>query len=276
MRENENNTGFKNIFIKGAIVYNPVLVQLVGLCPVVAASSNLTRAAALSAAIFVSLTVSCVVASALLKKIPRWIRIALYLLIGLLIICPALLFVETKTLANLSLGIKIYLPLAAVSSVTAVHCEQFAVKNDARTAFYDAAAVGAGTSAVLLLTGAVRETLGNSSIAGIPIGLPATLKGMAFPFGSLIILGFAAAVLRTAVKRFYPEYYSPTGETDAKRPPVPEPALSGTEIREVEIFDDAPDVYGKSPEAVPASPEEEIEEILKSLENYLERGDGKK
>ena len=35
-----NNVSFKEIFKRGAVLYNPVLVQLVGLCPVIAASTT--------------------------------------------------------------------------------------------------------------------------------------------------------------------------------------------------------------------------------------------
>lgn len=67
---NEKDLTFKNIFIKGAVIFNPVLVQFAGLCPVVAASATLKSAVILSAVMFVDLTVVCVIASALLKKFP--------------------------------------------------------------------------------------------------------------------------------------------------------------------------------------------------------------
>ena len=124
---NEKDLTFKNIFIKGAVIFNPVLVQFAGLCPVVAASATLKSAVILSAVMFVDLTVVCVIASALLKKIPRWVRMPIYLLLGLAIICPLLYYIENATLTDLSLSMKIYIPLIAVNSITAVHCEQFAV-----------------------------------------------------------------------------------------------------------------------------------------------------
>ena len=144
-----NNISFKDVFIKGAVIYNPVLIQLVGLCPVVAASTTLARASMLSAVLCIELIVTCVIASALFKKIPRWVRVPLYLIIGTAIICPILWYVETRTLINLSLGMKIYIPLIAVNSMTAVHCEQFSVKNSVKLSFYDAAAAGIGASIIL-------------------------------------------------------------------------------------------------------------------------------
>lgn len=281
---NNGELSFKDIFVKGAVVYNPVLIQLVGLCPVVAASTTLKSAVMLSVAMCVSLVVTCVLASAVLKKVPRWVRMAVYLLTGLLMICPLLWFIETKTLVTLSLGIKIYLPLVAINSVTAVHCEQFAVKNSVKTAFYDAAAVSLGASGIFILTGAVREILGSSSIAGIALNLPVTLKGMALPFGCLVLLGFMAAALKILTGKYY-------AETPAPRRRETQP-VSETEITEVEIFDEfrleqeaeaQPEPASEPKRIMSEEPKEdfspkyttaaEIDELLRSLGIDAEGGD---
>lgn len=208
---NEKDLTFKNIFIKGAVIFNPVLVQFAGLCPVVAASATLKSAVILSAVMFVDLTVVCVIASALLKKIPRWVRMPIYLLLGLAIICPLLYYIENATLTDLSLSMKIYIPLIAVNSITAVHCEQFAVKNSVKAAFYDAATVGLGAAAVFIVCGAVREIFGSGSIAGIPVHIPVTFRGAALPFGCLILLGFLSALLRAFTRKYYPESFDISG-----------------------------------------------------------------
>lgn len=272
-----NNISFKDVFIKGAVIYNPVLIQLVGLCPVVAASTTLARAAMLSAVLCTELIVTCVIASAFLKNIPRWVRVPLYLIIGTAIICPVLWYIESYSLINLSLGMKIYIPLIAVNSMTAVHCEQFSVKNSVKLSLYDAAAAGVGASIVFILIGAVRELLGSSAIGGMQINLPITFKGMALPFGCLILLGFMAAALKSFVARIYPE--------SSEEIPVTEeiPADENSEVTEVEIFDEfwaAPEETTQADEAVPeAVPEvkpavtkepsfgsvEEIDEFFRSL-----------
>lgn len=199
---------FKEILKKGALIYNPVLVQLVGLCPVVAASTTFVQAAALSVAMCLELFVACFAASAFLKNFPRWIRVPLYFLIGIIFVCPVLYYFETYSLIDISLGMKIYIPLTAINSVVAVHCEQFAVKNNVRLALYDAVASGIGVSVIFLITGAVREILGRATFAGIPVNIPVTLHGMTLPFGCLILLGFLAAGL----KAFAAKYYPPTEE----------------------------------------------------------------
>ena len=235
------NISFKDMFIKGAVIFNPVLVQLVGLCPAVAASTSLVNAAVLSVVLCADLIITCLLASALLKKVPRWIRVPLYLLIGIAIICPVLWIVETKTLITLSLGMKIYIPLIAVNSVTAVHCEQFSVKNSVKLAVYDAAAVGIGSSIVLILVGALRELLGASSLGGVTLELPVAFKGMLLPFGGLVILGFVAAALRAFIAEKYPAYLEESGPV-VKKPenaaPKPQPAEESGEVEEVELFDE--------------------------------------
>ena len=224
-----NNVSFKDMLVKGAVIFNPVLIQLVGLCPVVAASTTLSTSVVLSAALCVDLIFTCVIASALFKKIPRWVRVALYLIIGLALVCPVLWYIETFTLINLSLGMKIYLPILAINSVTAVHCEQFAVKNDVKPAFYDACAVGIGGSVVCILVGTIREIFGLGSLAGIKLDLPVTFRGMALPFGCLILLGFMAAGLKTFIAYKYPAYLE-----DSEPDTQPE----FEDATEVEIFDE--------------------------------------
>lgn len=261
-----NNISFKDMFVKGGLIFNPVLIQLVGLCPVVAASTTLAGSVALSVALFVELTATCVIASAFFKTFPRWVRVPLYLLIGLALICPILWYMETQTLINMSLGMKIYIPLIAVNSVTAVHCEQFAVKNSVKLAFFDAAAVSLGASVVMIIVGTIREIFGSGSLAGVKLDLPVIFKGMAMPFGCLILLGFMAAGLKAFLNYRY------QGEDEEIPAEIGEADYSETE--EVEIFDEFWSEQPEEPEQ-PAEPEEKAQpqtasEILNSTQQDIE------
>ncbi len=270
-----NNLSFKDMLVRGGLIFNPVLIQLVGLCPVVAASTTLAGSVALSVALFVELTATCVIASALFKKLARWVRVPLYLIIGLALICPILWYMETNPLINMSLGMKIYIPLIAVNSVTAVHCEQFAVKNSVKLAFYDAAAVSLGASVVMIIVGAIREIFGTGSLAGVKLDLPVIFKGMAMPFGCLILLGFMAAGLKAFINYAYP------GEDEEMPVNVGEVIFDSTE--EVEIFDEfwaekpeepAEKVQPQTAEEIKNSAQEDIEDFFRSLGiDYLDEGD---
>lgn len=265
-----NKLSFGDVFRKGSVIFNPVLVQLAGLCPVVAASTSLKNAVMLSVVAFAELVAVCFLASALMKKIPRWVRMPLYLIIGLALICPVLWFIETKTLINLSLSMKIYIPLIAINSVVAVHCEQFAVKNTVKLALYDAAAVGLGASLVFIFVGAVREILGSSTIGGVALNLPVSLKGMLLPFGCLVILGFMAAALKSFVsKRYSEEMAEPEVQPEAE-PELPEEVQpEPEEIEEVGI--DVPDILKEAEVQIEKTEQEkmltveEIDELLRTL-----------
>lgn len=274
-----NNISFKDMLFKGALIFNPVLIQLVGLCPVVAASTTLMGSAALSVALCIVLTVTCVTASACFKKFPRWLRVPLYLIIGLALICPLLWYIETKTLIDISLGMKIYIPLVAINSVTAVHCEQFAVKNSVKLAFFDAASVSIGASAVMLIVGAIREIFGSGYLAGVRLDLPVVFKGMSMPFGCLILLGFLAAGL----KAFLNYRYLGEEETADNENVTEDINDEATEVEifeefwneqpeEVEVFEEK--AQPKTAEEIKSSANEDIEDFFRSLGiDYYEKGD---
>ena len=269
-----NNISFRDMLSKGALIFNPVLIQLVGLCPVVAASTTLAGSVALSVALFVELTATCVIASLLFKKFPRWLRVKLYLLIGLALICPLLWYIETKTLIDISLGMKIYIPLIAINSVTAVHCEQFAVKNSVKLAFFDAAAVSVGASVVMIIVGAIREIFGSGSLAGVKLDLPIIFKGMSMPFGCLILLGFMAAGLKACLNYRY------QSEEETAGTPVEVGEIVYDETEEVEIFDEfwhgQPEekAQPQTVDEIKNSAQEDIEDFFRSLGiDYYEKGD---
>ena len=254
-----NGVSFKEILKKGAVIYNPVLVQLVGLCPVIAASTTFLQAAMLSVTMCVELIAISVLASTFFRNLPRWIRMSLYLLTGLAIVCPFLYYLEIYSLAEISLGMKIYLPLTAINSVVAVHCEQVAVKSDMKLAFYDALASGIGISAIFLVTGAVREVLGRATFAGVAVNLPVTLKGMTLPFGCLILLGFLAAGLKAVSAKLRPV------EIEAQEE-IPEP-----EEPEIKVEEKAKEDFGTL-----GTSDKDLEDFLKSLGIDLTEEEGGK
>ncbi len=254
---------FREMLMKNGVVFNPVLVQLAGLCPVVAASSSLGNAAMLSAVACAELIAVCVIASALFKKLPRWVRVPLCFVVGLVLICPVLWYVETQTLTPLSMGMKIFIPLIAINSVVAVRCEQIAVKNTVRHAFLDAASAGIGAAAVFIVTGALREILGNGSIGGVALNIPVRFSGMVLPFGCLVLLGFMAAALKAFAAKKNLGYEEEPVSEKTEEPEIPQ------------VIPCEPELPAEAPEEdVKIRTEEEIEEFFKSLGiDFEEKGD---
>ncbi len=193
------------MIFRGAFIYNPVLVQVIGICPIVAATVSLLAAAVLAAITVLLLIICETFASVALKRVPAWIRVAIYMVIGLLIACPAMYFMDTRNYEVVT-SIGIYLPLLAVSSLAALRCEKFAVKNNPLVSFIDALSAGSGYSAVFLTVGAIRELLGSGTIGGrVIFGNPAA-SGMLMTFGGFIVLGLLAALHKSIVIRFFPRF----------------------------------------------------------------------
>lgn len=205
MSEKKNRKSVKGMVLKGAWIFNPVLIQTAGICPAVAASTDFISALYFTV-LFTAITfLTCFVACSALKKVPRWVRVAVYMILGIAVIFPALRLSEVLGV-GINARIQVYLPLLAVNSVTAVHCEQYSVKHTVKESMIDAFAVCLGFGAVLLLTGAIREILAYSSIAAVPLNLPVKLSGMVLPFGCFIILGYLAMFLRWYISKYHPKY----------------------------------------------------------------------
>jgi Na+-translocating ferredoxin:NAD+ oxidoreductase subunit E len=193
------------VFLKGTLVHNPVLVELIGICPVVAAAVSLRAAVLLSCVSSLILIISQVVASAFLKKIVRWVRVAVYLLIGLAVAGPAMWLLEKYDI-GVRITVGIYLPLLAANSLAALRCEKIAVRSSVAHSFWDAAAAGIGYSAVLLIAGLFRELLGSGTILDKPVNFLPAAPGLLMPFGGFLVLGFMAAALKALVMRRFPKY----------------------------------------------------------------------
>ncbi len=197
-------TSLKKMIKTGGYLKNPVLVQVIGICPVAAAATSLFNSLILSAVFTVSLILCELIASLMLKKVPGWIRVGIYIIIGAAVVFPIMYQLEKiNTPVFASLGI--YLPLMAMSSFNCVHCEKYAVKHTVKESFYDAVASAAGYSAVLIITGVIREIFGSGKIAGFDIPHIYGLNGMLMPFAGLFIIGLLSALHKSAVIKKYPK-----------------------------------------------------------------------
>lgn len=201
----DDKTKLRKIIRETLIVKNPALIEAVGLFPLVAVSTSLKAAILVGAASFATLIINAMTASLLLKKVPRFIRIALYTFINAGILLPlTLLFSDIVPNEAAALGITI--PLISVSSLVSLHCERYYVRSNFKEAFLHAVFSAAGYGAVVLLTGAAREILGSGTFYGFAINRAYKISFMLLPGGGLIALGFLAALLRTVRMKLYPHY----------------------------------------------------------------------
>ena len=203
---------FSDALFSSTFIHNPVLIQAAGLCAIVAVATTLKTAVLLAAAFFPVLIITQVFACLALKKVPRWIRVAIYLLIGTAIIAGIIYAIDTF-IPEISLGAGIYLALTAANSIIALHCEKLAVKTDLRHAFFDSVATALGYAAVIIPVGALREMIGSSTIWGANIKVPMTYPAILMPFGGFLVLAFFAAALKALINKRFPEH---SAETEMK------------------------------------------------------------
>ena len=205
VKKESEASSFKTEMFTEAIVQNPVLVSTIGLCPVVAISTTLKSAILLSVITYLTMIFSQVLTASLLKKFPQWTRVALYTLCGMAIVAPYMLFMQ-KLFPEDMIALGIYLPLLTINPLITRQCERVAVKSTVKHAFVNAVSSASGYSAVLIMTGLVREIFGSGKIWGYNIFINHPATALTNPFGGFIIIGFMAAALRWYFKKIDPQY----------------------------------------------------------------------
>jgi electron transport complex protein RnfE len=153
-------------FIKGLWRDNPVFVQVLGMCPVLAVTNTAVNALAMGLATTFVLLMSNVLVSSLRNFIPKQVRIASYILI-------IATFVTMTDYAIQAISVELHKSLGAFISLIVVNClilsraEAFASKNTIGRSILDALGMGLGFTFALLCLGGVREILGNGSFFGV-------------------------------------------------------------------------------------------------------------
>jgi electron transport complex protein RnfE len=183
-------------FIRGIWDENPVLVQLLGLCPALAVTNSVINGVAMAGATFFVLMGSSLLVSLLKKIIPHEVRISTYILI----IATFVTMVDMALEATFPL---IYKQLGAFIALIVVNCmilgrqEAFASKRPVGRSLLDAAGTGIGFAIALILMGTFREILGNGTLFK-DTALEISLFGSGFepwvimisPPGGFFTLGF--------------------------------------------------------------------------------------
>lgn len=187
-----------------ALIKNPVLFEAIGVAPVAAMAVSVKSAIMLAAFSCMELVVIELFACLALKKVKSYFRMPIYAVLGMGINVLLFLFFSYIT-PNETLSAGIFLPLLAVNSLIALHCERFAVKNTFKRTFVDAVSAAVGYAFVVLVVGLLREILGSGTVYSVSLHLPIQLKAFLMPFGGLILLAFFAAAAKLWMRKRYPD-----------------------------------------------------------------------
>ncbi len=196
---------YKEIAWNGIWKQNCGVVQILGLCPILAISTNVVNAVSLGLATILVMALANLAISALRNFIPYEIRIPVFILIiAALVTVVDLAF--NAYLHELYLVLGIFIPLIVTNCIVLARVEAFAAKNEPADSTVDGIAMGIGLTLVLAVLGAMREIIGSGTLfSGIEMIFPGveglTLFGDDYPGflvailppGAFIALGFLIA-----------------------------------------------------------------------------------
>jgi len=186
---------------------NVVLVQLLGLCPALAVSSNVINSLGMGIATTFVLVSSNLLVSALRNYIAPEVRIPLFVLIIASMVTMTDLAMNAY-LTELHKVLGIFIPLIVVNCMVIGRAEAFAIKSNLSGALVDGLAMGIGFTLSLCVLGGMRELLGNGTLLsqahlmfgeagrGLTISLGDDFHGMLIailPPGAFMCLGFMIA-----------------------------------------------------------------------------------
>lgn len=157
-----------DVFLNGLWKQNPVFVQVLGMCPVLAVTNTAINSLAMGLATLFVLVMSNLLVSSLRRTIPQQVRIATYIMI-------IATFVTAVDYIIQAIDLELHKALGAFVSLIVVNClilgraEAFASRNTVKKSVMDGLGMGIGFTFSLLCLGIVRELLGNGSIFNVPL-----------------------------------------------------------------------------------------------------------
>ncbi len=183
-------------FFRGIWQENPVLIQMLGLCPALAVTNTVENALWMALATFFVLTGSSLMVSLLKKLIPGEVRIPMFILIIATFVTVADMCLEAIVPA-------VYKQLGAFVALIVVNCiilsrqEAFASKRPIGRSLLDAVGTGVGFTIAMVMMGSVREVLGQGTLMNYKV-IPGNFEPWVIfilPPGGFLTLGFWLLIL---------------------------------------------------------------------------------
>jgi len=158
-----SDISYRDISLNGLWKNNPAIVQLLGLCPLLAVTGSVINALGMGLATMLVLTISNTCVSMIRSFASDAIRLpAFVMIIAAAVTCIELLMQAFAYELFQILGI--FLPLITTNCVILGRADAFACKNKVLPAMYDGFIMGVGFGVILMLLGAVREVIGTGAI----------------------------------------------------------------------------------------------------------------
>ncbi|CAG0989660.1 Ion-translocating oxidoreductase complex subunit E [Burkholderiales bacterium] len=189
---NEGSWPYAKISADGLWRQNAGLVQLLGLCPLLAISTSLVNGVSLGLATALVMALASGGVAAVRHLIPNEIRIPIFIVIIAVLVTVVEMMMNVH-LRELYVVLGIFIPLIVTNCVVLARVEAFAAKTPVLPSMVDGLMMGLGLTLVLAMLGGMREIIGQGTLfAGIDLVFPGTaplvLLGRDYP-------GFLLAIL---------------------------------------------------------------------------------
>jgi len=148
---------------------NPIFVQLMALCPLLAVTTSALNAITMGLATTAVMICACVAVSAVRKLIPGEIRIAASVVIVAGFVAVLQLFMQAYVPPEINDSLGIYIPLIVVNCILFARIEAYASKNGLFASAVDAFGMGLGFTLGLFVVGVIREFFGSGAVFGIEL-----------------------------------------------------------------------------------------------------------
>jgi H+/Na+-translocating ferredoxin:NAD+ oxidoreductase subunit E len=154
---------YRELSLNGLWKNNPAIVQLLGLCPLLAVTGSVVNALGLAAATTMVLLCSNTAVSLIRNVVSEAVRLPVFvMIIAAAVTCIELLMQAFAYQLYQILGI--FLPLITTNCVILGRADAYASKNPIPLAMWDGLMMGLGFGVILVLLGAVRELLGTGAL----------------------------------------------------------------------------------------------------------------
>ncbi|MDP6652282.1 MAG: electron transport complex subunit E [Gammaproteobacteria bacterium] len=189
-------------FSKGIWRDNPVFVQVLGMCPMLAVTNSAINAVAMGGATLFVLVGSSYLVSVFKAWIPKQVRISCFIII----IATFVTIADYTLLAMIPAVHKelgAFIPLIVANCMILGRQEAFASKSTPRLAVMDALGMSSGFMLALFALGAVREIFGTGTLFGIELFGPAWEPWviMILPPGGFLTLGLILLIFNWMAQR---------------------------------------------------------------------------
>jgi electron transport complex protein RnfE len=167
---------FKDILHNGVWKQNTGLVQLLGMCPILAVSTSVVNGVSLGLATAVVMALSGAAIAPIRDYVPNEARIPVFILI-IAVLVTIVQFSMNAYMYGLYVVLGIFIPLIVTNCIVLARIEAFASKNPPLQSALDGFAMGLGLTFVLAVLGGIREIFGHGTVlSGIDLVFGETAK----------------------------------------------------------------------------------------------------